>query len=211
MAKPETGTTAAHAAALYTLDEEKADEYFDKLIDNVVWLTGNAHCMRDVASGRFAFGWTDTDDFNVALIQGRPVAMVYPDRKPDQVGVMYIPNSLVLIKGAKNPGNGKRLIDWLLRPEIEAELAKSATAQIPVRSGVPAPPHVRSPKDVGKIMPLDWVAIGKGYDKWVQRVRGKHAEKAEEATPTLFWILAAVAAVAVAAVLVLKRATGEPV
>ena len=65
-----------------SLDEAKADEYFDKLIANDVTSgsPGNAHCMREVSAGRFAFGWTDTDDFNVALLQGKPVAMVYPDK-----------------------------------------------------------------------------------------------------------------------------------
>ena len=131
MAKPATGTTAAHASALYTLDERRADEYFDKLAANdVTWLVGNAHCMREVAAGRFAFGWTDTDDFHVARLHGKPVAQVFPDRGPEDVGTMVIPNSLVKIRGGKNPAAAQKLIDWLLRPEIEERLAQSATAQI---------------------------------------------------------------------------------
>ena len=141
MARPETGTTAAHAAALYVLDEKKADEYFDKLVENdVVWLTGNAHCMRDVSAGRFAFGWTDTDDFNVARLKGAPVSLVYPDAGagPDRGDVH--PEFARDDQGlpAQEPGAAQTLIDWLLRPEIEKALcSESATAQIPVRPGVP--------------------------------------------------------------------------
>ena len=224
MARPQTGTTAAHAAALFVQDRKRAEEYFARLARNdVVWLTGNAHCMRDVSAGRFAFGWTDTDDFNVARLQGRPVAMVYPDKGEDQNGVMYIPNSLVLIKGGPHPENGKRLIEWLLRPEIEAELANSATAQIPVRPGVAVPDHVRRPDQIGKTMPLDWDTIGKQYDRWVETTRavlaapgkylsdpGGDAEAGGGPKSTLLWIIGIVVSVGLAALLLLKKATAEP-
>jgi len=211
MARPETGTTAAHAAALYVIDEAKADEYFDKLIANDVhWLTGNAHCMREVAAGRYAFGWTDTDDFEVARTQRQPVAKVYPDKGADDVGVMYIPNSLVLVKGCENPEAGKKLINWLLSAESEARLANATTAQIPVRPGVEVPDHVRRPDQVGKAMHVDWDQVGKEYDTWVEHVRQKLAESGSSASYTLALIVAVVVVVAVVIVVVLKRATGEP-
>ncbi|MHC4971409.1 MAG: extracellular solute-binding protein [Planctomycetota bacterium] len=209
MAKPETGTTAAHAAALYVADQAKADDYFDRLIANdVVWLTGNAHCMREVSAGRFAFGWTDTDDFHVALLQGKPVARVFPDKGADECGVMYIPNSLVLVKGGPHPETGKKLIDWLLRPATEARLAKGSTAQIPVRPDVPVPDHVRRPDQVGKTMRVDWDSVGKEYDKWVGHVRAK-LDAAGESSPVLMWIVVVVVVVAVGVVVLLKKATGE--
>jgi len=212
MARPETGTTAAHAAALYVLDEAKADEYFDKLLANdVVWRTGNAHVMRDVSQGLFAFGWTDTDDFRVAQLKGRPVACVYPDAGEGEEGVLYIPNTLVLIKGAPHPESGKKLIDWLLRPEIEERLAASATAQIPVRRNVKVPDHVRRPDQVGAIMQADWERVGREWDQWVDHTRARiDAAGAEQAESTLTWILVAVGVVVLLAVIFLKRATSEP-
>lgn len=212
MARPETGTTAAHAVVLYVRDQAKADEYFDKLIANdVVWLTGNGHCMREVAAGRFAFGWTDTDDFNVALTQGKPVAKVYPDKGKDQAGVLYIPNSLVLIRDCPNPDTGRKLIDWLLRPEIEADLAKSATAQIPVRPGVFVPPNVQRPDQIGKTMEVDWDRVGDEYDKWVSHLRAKFdASAAPAASVSLIWIVGIVVIVAAAGIILLRRSTGEP-
>jgi iron(III) transport system substrate-binding protein len=209
MAKPETGTTAAHAAALYVADQAKADDYFDRLIANdVVWLTGNAHCMREVKAGHYAFGWTDTDDFHVALLQGAPVARVFPDKGADEAGVMYIPNSLVLVKGCPHPETGKKLIDWLLRPATEARLAQGSTAQIPVRPDVTVPDHVRRPDQVGKTMRVDWDRVGKEYDQWVGHVRAK-LDAAGESSPVLLWIVVCVVVVAAGVVILLKKATGE--
>jgi len=212
MARPETGTTAAHAAALFVLDEAKANEYFDKLLQNdCVWLTSNGHVKNDVASGRYAFGWTDTDDFNVARLQGKPVAMVYPDAGEGEQGVLYIPNTIVMIKGAPHPGPARRFIDWVLRPEIEAELAKSATAQIPVRRGVPVPDHVKRPDQIGTIMPANWERIGREWERWVEHTRLKlQSAGAEEAQSTLTWLLVGVGAAVLLGVIILKRATGEP-
>lgn len=208
MARPATGTTATHAVALYVaLGEAEADRYFDALTANdVQWVTGNAHAMREVSAGRFAFGWTDSDDFNVARMKGSPVEMVYPDK--DGVGVLFIPNSLCLIAGARHPEAGKKLIDWLLRPEIEARLAKSDTAQIPVRPGVPVPEHVRRPDQVGRAMAVDFNRVGKEFDARVERVR-QRLERASRPATTLVWILGGAAVVALALVFFLKRATAE--
>lgn len=212
MARPALGTTAAHAAALFVLDEAKANEYFDKLIENdVFWRDGNAQVMKDVSAGRYAFGWTDTDDFNVARIKNSPVAIVYPDSGDGEAGVLYIPNTLVLIKGAPNVENGKKLIDWLLRPEVEQRLARSASAQIPVRRGVPVPDHVRRPDQIGSVMPADWPRIGAEWDRWVEHCRAKlSAAGVDETESTLTWILVGVGIAVLIGVVILKRATGEP-
>jgi ABC-type Fe3+ transport system substrate-binding protein len=121
---------------------------------------------------------------------------------------MYIPNSLVLVKGCKHPEAGKKLIDWLLRPATEARLAKGSTAQIPVRPDVPVPEHVRRPDQVGKTMRVDWDRVGREYDKWVAHVQAKLAG-AEQSSLALLWIVVVVVVVAAAVVILLKKATGE--
>lgn len=210
MAKPETGTTATHAACLYVKDPEEADRYFDALLENdVVWRTGNAHVMRDVRDGRYAFGWTDTDDYWVARRQGYPVDVVYPDTAPDGVGTLFLPNTLVLIRGGPNPAAGKKLIDWLLRPEIEERLAKSDTAQVPVRAGIPVPEHVKRPGDVGKAMEVDFERAGREFERWTEHVRNRIA-LASRSRPTLLWIVAGVVALALIGFVLLRRATAEP-
>ena len=62
--------------------------------------------MRDlVARGEVKVGLTDTDDVNVAIEDGQPVAMVLPDR--DGLGVPVMPNMVSLIANAPHPQEGR--------------------------------------------------------------------------------------------------------
>ncbi|MBA3563857.1 MAG: extracellular solute-binding protein [Gammaproteobacteria bacterium] len=144
LANPLFGTTSMHAAALFqVLGEVNAREFFTRFIENGgTIVSSNGEVRRRVAAGDFAIGITDTDDFNVALRERKPVGIVYPDH--DGIGTLVIPNAAVLIAGAPNPEGGKRFIDFLLSPETEEALAHSAAAQMPVRSGIPIPAYVRS-------------------------------------------------------------------
>src|SRR6185503_17168773 len=53
----------------------------------------------------------------------------------------------------------RRFVDWALRPEIEAELAASRSAQVPVRASVPRPAHVVDGRAF-KAMQVDLGAVG---------------------------------------------------
>ena len=70
---------------------------------------------------------------NVAIEAKQPVAMVLPDR--DGIGVPVMPNMVSLVAGAPHPDEGKRLIDYLLSPEVERKLAESDAVQIPLAPG----------------------------------------------------------------------------
>ena len=95
-------------------------------------LSGNKQVATAVGSGQIAFGLTDTDDAMGEIDAGSPVAIVYPDREPDQLGTLFIPNTLALIKGAPHPEAAEALADHLLSPEVEAALARGPSAQIPL-------------------------------------------------------------------------------
>ncbi len=180
IANPLFGTTSMHAAALFdVLGEDKARAFFEGFIANGGRiLSSNGEVRRRVAAGEFALGITDTDDFNVARIEGKPVAAVYPDAAPgtEGMGTLIIPNCAVLIAGAPNADNGKRFIDYLLRPQTEQRLAESEAAQMPVRSGVESPGHVTPLEqlppmtvDYDKLAPL-LEELSRGYLKqWVDR------------------------------------------
>jgi iron(III) transport system substrate-binding protein len=164
MARPLAGTTPTHMAALWpVLGEAEARRYVETVArlanENALQLaTGNAHVMRLVREGQCAFGWTDTDDFHVAREGGYPVAAVYPDQ--DSIGTLLIPNTIAVIAGGPNPEAARRFVDWALRPEIEAELAASRSAQVPVRASVPRPEHVVDPTGF-RAMAVDYVSVGK--------------------------------------------------
>jgi iron(III) transport system substrate-binding protein len=137
IANPLFGTTSMHAAALFTvLGEEKAQAFFEGFTANGgKMLSSNGEVRRRVAAGEFTIGLTDTDDVNVARLEGKPVGIVYPDA--NGMGTLVIPNCTVLIANGPHPDAGRRFIDFLLQPETEKALAESEAAQMPLRPGVP--------------------------------------------------------------------------
>src|SRR5262245_48700520 len=128
MAKPMFGTTATQAACLFeVLDKEAAAKYYRDLKANDVGIVaGNKNVAVDVAAGKFAVGLTDTDDAVIELNAKKPVAMIYPDRdghpQYPRLGVLYLPNTLALVKGGPNPDGGRKLIDYLLSQSVEEKL-----------------------------------------------------------------------------------------
>ena len=158
LAYPLFGTTATHAAALFSqLGEDNAKDYFQALRANDVMITdGNASSRDRVADGTVAIGFTDTDDAFVAIKQGRPVDIIWPDK--EGIGTLLIPNTVALIKGGPNPEAAKRFVDFLLSKEVEEMLAFSEAGQIPLRPDVKRPPHVPTPDKI-KAMDVDYEKV----------------------------------------------------
>ncbi|MFT7679718.1 MAG: iron(III) transport system substrate-binding protein [Planctomycetota bacterium] len=170
IARPLTGTTLTHATALYeVLGEERATDWLQAIADGqhtnpprVQVASSNGQVMRLVGAGTWAWGWTDTDDFNVALLKGYPVAAVFPDQTAPEsggkpLGTLLIPNTISIMKDAPHLDAAKRFVDWALSRELEERLAHSRSAQIPVRADVPRPDHVRSDFE---IMEVDYAVLG---------------------------------------------------
>jgi iron(III) transport system substrate-binding protein len=166
IAKPLFGTTATHATCLFAAwGDEKARAFFDDLKKNEVQvLSGNKQVATAVGSGQALFGLTDTDDAMGEIDAGRPVAIVYPDRKPDELGTLFIPNVLAIPKGAPHPIEAESLGNFLLGPEAEGMLARGASAQIPLNRKTNAPAQVETPKTV-HAMPADFEAAARIWDR----------------------------------------------
>ena len=105
IAKPLFGTTATQAACLFAAwGEEKAKAFFRELKANEVQVfSGNKQVATAAGSGLIALGLTDTDDAMGEIEAGSPVAIVYPDREPGQLGTLFIPNTLAMMKGGSAP------------------------------------------------------------------------------------------------------------
>lgn len=163
LANPLFGTTSMHAAAWFeTMGEEKARAYFAALTANQAkMLSSNGEVKRRVAAGDFAFGLTDTDDAVGAVLEGKPVAFVFPDQ--DGTGTLLVPNAAVLIANAPHAENGQRFIDYLLSADTEKALAVSEAAQIPLRPGVPGPAKL-PPLDKIKAMTVDYAKLAERLD-----------------------------------------------
>lgn len=142
LAKPQFGTTASHAACLFALwGDEEAKTFFQNLRKNDVRvLPGNKQVAVAVGQGRLPLGLTDTDDALAEIAAGNPVEMVFLDhrhpRNGQSQGALLIPNTVALVKNGPNPDHGRKLIDFLLRPEVERKLALAKGRQIPLNPEV---------------------------------------------------------------------------
>ncbi len=142
IANPLFGTTAIHIAALYiALGDEKARKFMNDMKANGVKIvSSNSEVRRLVARGEVKVGITDTDDASVAIKEGSPVKVVFPDQT--SIGTLIMPNMVCLIKNSPNQENGKKLIDYLLSAEVEKSLAWASCAQMPLRYDVRTPAEV---------------------------------------------------------------------
>ena len=169
IAKPLFGTTATHAACLFQAwGDAKARAFFEKLKTNDVQIAaGNKQVAVGVGVGQFDVGLTDTDDALAEIDQGRPVAMIFPDRDAAEksgLGTLFIPNTVAMIKNCPNPVGAGKLIDYLLSPEVEAKLAQGASRQIPLNPQVKAEmPNVMQPARTARPLPVDFT---KAADVW---------------------------------------------
>ena len=127
-------------------------------------LSGNKQVAQAAGSGQIAFGLTDTDDAMGEIDAGSPVVIVYPDRREGELGTLFIPNTLAVIKGAPHPQAAEVLADHVLSPEVEATLANGPSAQIPLLKSTQTSARVESPRTV-HAMEVDFEAAAKLWDR----------------------------------------------
>jgi iron(III) transport system substrate-binding protein len=155
MARPQFGTSATQAACLFeVLGPDKARDWYRELKANEVQLApGNKQVAEWVGRGRTprgqpaAVGITDPDDALAEVRAGHDVAILLPDRDAPadgRMGTLFIPNTLAVMKGCPNPEGARRLVDYLLSPEVETKLAESESHQVPLNPEVTA----KLPKEI---------------------------------------------------------------
>jgi iron(III) transport system substrate-binding protein len=171
MADPRFGSTSFHVAALYAMaGDEKMDDFFRRLKANGVKVVDGNSVVRDlVARGEVKIGLTDTDDVNVALEDGQPIAMVLPDAAG--LGVPVMPNMVSVIANGPHPEEGRRLIDHLLSADVERQLAQSEAVQIPLHAGVPGPKNIPA-IETFKPMTLDYTKAATRVQDVTNRLAG---------------------------------------
>ena len=157
IANPLFGTTTVEIAALFTLwGDDRAKIFMENMKKNEVKIsTSNGESTDFVASGQFAFSLVDSDDAVSRIRQGKNIEMVYPDQGENQIGCLIVPNTVVLINGAKHPENAKKIIDYLLSKSTERKLAFADCAQIPLHPGVETPADIR-PIESLKVLKVDY-------------------------------------------------------
>ena len=132
IAKPLYGTTRVHYAVLWKEwggDSLKA-WHTDTRDRGMLEVNGNSTVKNLVADGKIDCGWTDTDDYFLAVDDGKPVTAV-PVRT-NSGHPICIPNSVAIVKGTKHRKVAERLVDFLLSEETELTMARSSSRQIPL-------------------------------------------------------------------------------
>ncbi|MFO1063487.1 MAG: extracellular solute-binding protein [Pirellulales bacterium] len=174
VALPLFGTTATHFAVLrQRMGAEAADEWFKKVRDNAVVVSGNKQVAQAVSSGQCAFGLTDTDDWLVEKDNGLPVDVVYPDQDFQvlgQFGTLMIPNTLCVMKNAPHPVNAGLLADYLLSQDIEGRLAMGPSGQFPMRPNHPQKSRA-APAEPIRTMDVDFYAVAEQWDTAAEHLR----------------------------------------
>jgi len=136
VAFPLFGTTATHFTILMDLlGEEKSLDFFKKASENAVLLSGNKQVALQVASGRLAWGLTDTDDALLEIDAGMPVDIIFPDQQPHEMGTLRIPNTVAVIANAPHPIAAAQLANFLVSEDTEGRLAMGSSGQFPIRPG----------------------------------------------------------------------------
>ena len=166
MARPLFGTTATHFAVLREIQGRNVTlDQVRQIQQNAVILSGNKQVALAVASGRVAWGLTDTDDAIIEKDNGEPVAIVFPDQAPDQFGTLRIPNTIAVLKGAPHATVAGQLADYLIRPETEDRLAMGNSSQLPISRRSKFPPRVL-PVEPVRWMRVSFEDAASGWDDW---------------------------------------------
>ncbi len=171
LARPFSGTPATHAAVLEVeRGSEAAESFFRKVADNAIVLPDNKQVAVAVAEGKAAWGLTDSDEAIGQRDAGRPVAIVFPDQAPGQLGTLRIPNTIAIVKNGPNPAAAAVLVDFLARPDTEDRLAMGPSSQIPVSHSAEVRPHVLPAEPVRWLEP-DFEAAADVWDELVPKLR----------------------------------------
>jgi iron(III) transport system substrate-binding protein len=150
--------------------DDKMDDFFRRLKANGVRIVDGNSVVRDlVARGDVKVGLTDTDDVNVAIEDGQPIAMVLPDA--GGLGVPVMPNMISFIANAPHPDEGRRLIDYLLSADVERQLAQSEAVQIPLHAGIRGPKNIPAIESF-KPMTLDYTKAAARVEDVTGRLAG---------------------------------------
>ena len=164
LARPTAGTTGGHVAALSVAwGQPRADDFFRGLADHgVILVGGNAIVAESVARGTVPVGVCDNDDAAAANAEVGPLTVTLPDQGPDQMGTLAMPCAVALVAGGPHPDAGRRLVDYLLSPEVDRALVDAKFAWC----------SARDDGDHGRFMPVDYAKVAAEMPAAVRRVTG---------------------------------------
>jgi iron(III) transport system substrate-binding protein len=164
IARPTNGASAIHAACIFQAwGDAKAKEFFLAVKRNARILATDREVAHAVATGSLAFGLTNSSDAAVELASAAPIKIIYPDQVDGQLGTLFIPSTVALLKNSPDVEAAEQLLSFLLSDEVAKRLTSPPGAFIPLRSDASALDGIKTPADV-RTMSADFSAAAASWD-----------------------------------------------
>ena len=151
-------------------DESKAFDYMKKLRPNVqLYTKSGGGGTLPVGLGQAGGGIFFIVDALDTKAKGYDVTISFPKE-----GIGTAAEGIALIKGAKNPALGKKLIDWATSPAMQGLFAKYKINFVPAHPDVAIEPGLAAMLKDAKLFPIDADYAGANrkriVDRWVAEV-----------------------------------------
>jgi iron(III) transport system substrate-binding protein len=151
-------------------DEDKAFAYMKKLRPNVqLYTKSGGGGTLPVGLGQAGGGIFFIVDALDTKAKGYDVTISFPKE-----GIGTAAEGIALIKGAKNPELGKKLIDWATSPAMQNQFATHKINFVPAHPDVALEPSLAAILKGANIFPIDAAYAGanrkKVVDRWVAEV-----------------------------------------
>jgi iron(III) transport system substrate-binding protein len=159
------------ASLLLERGEELTTKYINELKANGIKVLANhTEVAEAVARGEVAVGLQNHYYYVPKALAGAPVALVYPDQGPNEMGTLVTPLAMGILKGARNGPQAMAFVDFALSPAGQAPLT-TQEQEFPLVSGVglgaATAPGVRTIDQI-KRPRLDWVKLAESEKRAVQ-------------------------------------------
>jgi iron(III) transport system substrate-binding protein len=146
-------------------DEKKAFEYMKKLRPNVqLYTKSGGGGTLPVGLGQAGGGIFFIVDALDTKAKGYDVTISFPK---EGIGTAAV--GIALIKGAKNPELGKKLIDWATSPAMQNQFAKYKINFVPAHPDVALEPSLAAVIKGANIFPIDAAYAGATRKRIVER------------------------------------------
>ncbi|HOZ25185.1 MAG TPA: ABC transporter substrate-binding protein [Thermomonas sp.] len=146
-------------------DETKAFDYMKKLRPNVqLYTKSGGGGTLPVGLGQAGGGIFFIVDALDTKAKGYDVSISFPKE-----GIGTAAEAIALIKGAKNPAAGKKLIDWATSPGMQGQFAKYKINFLPAHPDVQPEASLAAVLKNAKIFPIDADYAGANRKRVVER------------------------------------------
>ena len=151
-------------------DEAKAFEYMKKLRPNVqLYTKSGGGGTLPVGLGQAGGGIFFIVDALDTKAKGYDVTISFPKE-----GIGTAAEGIALLKGAKNPATGKKLIDWATSPAMQGQFAKHKINFVPAHPDVPVEASLAQVLKGAKIFAIDADYAGANrkrvVDRWIAEI-----------------------------------------